>query len=144
MKKIIFITLISIMLIACPGPDDDFFLNCDKLTIINAEDFANAPNDELVINNLEILENCLIINFSASGCDSETWMFELYDSEEILESNPLQRRLRLSLQKNNDDINECDLYVIKEISFDISNLQVLDSQVVLNIVNSEDQILYEY
>jgi hypothetical protein len=141
MKKITFIISISILLFGCPGPDDDFnIIPCDKPTIISAEEFNNAPNDEVQINSLEILENCLTVNFSASGCDGNTWIVELYDADEVLETEPLQRRLRFSLQNN----ELCEAYITKEISFNIINLQVNANQVLLNITNSDDQILYEY
>jgi hypothetical protein len=64
----------------------------------------------------------------------------LIDSEAILESNPPQRNLRLSL-KNEES---CEAIINKEVSFDISKLQVDGKKVLLNIFNSSGQILYEY
>ena len=62
------------------------------------------------------------------------------DSEAILESNPPQRNLRLSLK--NDEL--CQAFITKEITFDIDILQVDGNNVLLNLINSGDQILYEY
>ena len=80
------------------------------------------------------------INFSSSGCGGETWEIKLIDSEDIMESNPPQRNLRLSLK--NEEV--CLAIVTKELTFDISNLQVGGNRVQLNITNSEETILYEY
>jgi len=82
----------------------------------------------------------LKINFSSSGCNGDTWELKLIDSEDILESNPPQRNLRLSL-KNEES---CLAYITKELTFDISNLQVNGNKVQLNLTNSDKNILYKY
>ena len=110
----------------------------DFTTLISSEEYLNAPSDQLTINSLEITENCLKINFGSSGCSGDTWELKFIDSEDILESIPPQRNLRLSL-KNEE---ECEAFITKELSFDISNLQVDGNQVQLNITNSDDEILY--
>lgn len=65
---------------------------------------------------------------------------KLVDSEEIFEFYPPQRNLKLSLSNQED----CEAFITKEMSFDISNLQVDGNQVQLNITNAEESILYEY
>ena len=80
------------------------------------------------------------INFRAGGCDGDTWELKLIDSEEVFESDPPQRNLRLSLK--NEEL--CEVYIERELTFDISNLQVNGNRVQLNITNSDDEILYEY
>ena len=141
MKKILILTLIGLTILSCSNDDDnDNPVNCDFETVISAEQYANAPSDQLTINSLAINYNCLKINFSASGCSGDTWELKLIDSEDILESLPPQRNLRLSL--NNEE--PCEAYITKELTFDISNLQVEGTQVQLNITNSDENILYEY
>lgn len=134
--------ILGIILIMSCNEDDggENSITSDSTTLISSEAFLNAPSDQLTINSLEITENCLNINFSASGCSGDTWELQLIDSDEILESIPLQRNLRLSL-KNEE---ECEAFITQELSFDISNVQVNGNQVILNILNSGDKILYEY
>lgn len=72
--------------------------NCDIKTIESAEQYVNAAADQLEINSLSISDNCLKINFSSGGCSGDTWQLKLIDSEDILESIPPQRNLRLSLK----------------------------------------------
>jgi hypothetical protein len=118
-----------------PNPNE-----CDFDTIINGEMYASAPSDELTINNLILEDNCLRINFSAGGCSGSTWKVKLIDSGGVGESNPPQRFLKLSL-KNEED---CEAYITKELTFDITNLQVDGNQVILNITNSNESVLYQY
>lgn len=141
MKKALILIIIGISFFSCSSDDDNGNQNnCDFKTIINKNQYEAAPSDPLAINSLEINDNCLKINFSSSGCSGETWEIKLIDSEDIMESNPPQRNLRLSL-KNEED---CLAIVTKELTFDISNLQIGGNQVQLNITNSEEIIVYEY
>lgn len=139
MKKIFLLLVMTIL--SCSSDDDsNNTTDCDSETLVSAEQFINAASDELEINNLEINDDCLKINFSSGGCDGDTWEVLLIDSEAILESLPPQRNLRLSL-KNEE---ACEAFITRELTFDISNLQIDENQIQLNIVNSDMSILYEY
>lgn len=144
MKNIVaLIFFMTLALGACSNDDGRINPNnstCDFGTIVSSVEYRDAPLDYLVINSLEIMDDCLVVVFSASGCDGNTWEVKLVDSEEIFESNPPQRNLKLFL-KNQED---CEAFITKEMSFDISNLQVDGNQVRLNITNAEENILYEY
>ncbi|PCI01859.1 MAG: hypothetical protein COB81_06625 [Flavobacteriaceae bacterium] len=139
MKKRILIGLVVIFgIIACNNNDDSN--NCNQVTIVSSEQYETAPNDQLFINTLELNGDCLKINFSSSGCNGDTWVLKLIDSENIMESNPPQRNLRLSLRNEED----CEAFITRELTFDVNELRVNGNQVLLNITNSDDQILYEY
>jgi hypothetical protein len=145
MKYQILIFLILIIGFHSCNDDDDNgksdSINCDFNTFISADLYANAPNDQLSIISLEINGSCLQISFSASGCDGNSWEVKLIDSEQIFETLPVQRDLRLSLDNNEN----CTAVLTKTLTFDISELQISDeTQILLNITNSDDQILYEY
>lgn len=142
MKKILILTIIAIAVLSCSDNDGNGNSNnCDFASIVSTEQYENAPSDQLAINSLEINGDCLKINFSASGCDGNSWALKLIDSEHIFESFPPQRNLRLSF-KNWED---CLAFITKELTFDISNLQVNGNKVQLNLTNSENlNILYEY
>ncbi|MDX1326673.1 MAG: hypothetical protein R3299_03135 [Arenibacter sp.] len=139
--KIVVLALMGKMALGCTDHDDDAKpTNCDYGVIISADQFEHAPSNRLVINELEIDDDCLRINFSSSGCSGETWKVKLIDSDKILESDPPQRTIRLSLK--NEEL--CEAFITTEATFDISNLQVAGNRVVLNITNSEENILYTY
>ena len=113
---------------------------CDSKTIIDPILFENAPRGNLRVNELSINNHCLTINFSSSGCSGRSWIIVLVDSGVVSESIPAQRFLRLSLK--NDEM--CEAFLTREMAFDISNLQVEGNQVLLNIVNSDKSVLYQY
>lgn len=133
------ILLTCIFLISCEK-DEDTTPDYDQEVIISSTLFETAPNDQLNINSIDVIENNLRINFGSSGCSGSSWELKLIDADVILESYPPQRNLRLSLK--NEEL--CDAYFVKEINFDISKLQVEGNQVILNIDNFETPILYEY
>ncbi len=141
MKNILILTLIGITILGCSKDNNnEISNNCEFETLISVEQYANAPSDQLNVNSIEINGDCLKINFSSGGCSGNTWELKLIDSEAILESNPAQRNLRLSLK--NEEL--CQAYITKEMTFDISNLQVDGNKVQLNLTNSDENILYEY
>jgi len=111
----------------------------DQDVIISKTEYENAPNDRLSILDMSISGNCLKIKFRANGCNGESWDVKLIDSGIVAKSNPRQRALRLSL----DNREFCDGLPVKEISFNIEDLQVEgNNKVLLNI--SGNSILYEY
>jgi hypothetical protein len=112
---------------------------CDKDVIISQYEYENAPDDFLVIEDLSIQGNCLKIKFGSSGCSGDTWVEKLIDMGTIAYSDPIQRTLRLSL----DNLEECEAWITKEISFNIKDLQLQGDNIVqLNV--SGQSILYEY
>jgi len=134
------IIISSFLLTNCDEDDNNTSVPCGQYAIISNSEYSSAPTDFLIINSLSITGECFTINFSASGCSGDTWEVKLIDSGAIMESYPLQRNLILSL-KNEE---ECEAFITKEMTFDISNLQVDDNPILLNITNTDDQILYEY
>lgn len=132
--------LLIIILIACNNDDDNNFNGCDDTVIISAHEFTNAPSDQLTISNMEITDNCLAITFSASGCNGESWRIKLIDAAEVLESDPPQRNLRLSLR--NEEL--CEALITRTVSFDLTKLQLSGSEIILKIANNSSQINYQY
>ena len=140
MKKMILV-LIGITIISCSNDDNNLNSNnCDFETLISADLYENSPFDQLTIQNIEINEDCLKIDFSSGGCDGNTWELKLIDKGDIAESLPAQRILRLSLK--NEEL--CEKLIFKELTFDISNLQIEGDEILLNIEGFNDKILYEY
>jgi len=140
MKTRVILAFVLLSMLACSDSDDPDPNGCDFGTVISQERYRIAPSDELTINSLEIENDCLKINFSASGCNGDSWKIELIDAGSIKESDPPQRDLRLSL--DNDEL--CEAFITRELSFNISRLKVEGGRVVLNLSNSGDQILYSY
>ena len=140
-KLSLVITILSFWISACDDhAESDCFSACSLSVIISAEEYQNAPDDGLEILSVHIEGDCLIIQFESGGCDGNSWEVKLIDSEEVMESYPPQRNLRLSL-KNEEP---CDAVVAKEIAFNVRSLRLDYDKIKLNITNSGDQVLYEY
>lgn len=107
---------------------------------IDKDAYDNAPIDFLNISSLTITDNILKIIYGSSGCSGDSWELKLIDSEAIMESFPPQRNLKLSLK--NEEM--CQAYFVKEICFDISALQTDGNSVMLNITNTDNEVLYRY
>jgi len=139
-QALVFLT-IGLMFFSCDDSvQTDCFTSCSQQVIISADEYQNAPADELEILNIQLEGDCLVIRFESGGCDGNSWVINLIDSEAIMESYPPQRNLRLSL-KNQEP---CDAIVTKEVAFDVLSLRLEYDKIKLNITNSGDQILYEY
>ena len=92
--------------------------NCDKNVIISQIEYENAPNDPVSIVDMKIVDNCLKIKFSASGCSGNSWKVELIGLGNYDKSNPPQTTLRLSLY----DKEACEAWITKEVSFNLEPL----------------------
>lgn len=139
MKKTLYLLFVAVLL-SCSKNDNEEFVDCNFTVLVSNEQFVKAPSDQLTINRLVIKGDSLKINFSSSGCNRDTWKVKLISSEDVLESNPPQRKMRLSL----DNKELCEAFITKEVSFNISELQVDNNQVYLNLSNSDKSILYQY
>lgn len=111
--------------------------NCDSTVIIDADMYESAESDGFSINSIEMVDDCLEINFGASGCAIESKDVKLIDSGLIIESEPKQRNLFFDFTTNGD----CLTYLTETISFDISALKEANEEVLLNITNFDKQIL---
>ncbi|WP_372934257.1 hypothetical protein [Mariniphaga sediminis] len=140
LKLLLGTIIIGLTFTYCDKETDNSSTVCDKSLIVDKDQYNTEPNDQLTIISAELDNDCLKINFASSGCSGSSWEVKLIDSGIILYSDPPQRNLRLSLK--NQEL--CDAYIEKEITFDISDLQVNGDKVLLNLTNSGDQILYEY
>lgn len=141
MKQIFSLLLIVLFALGCSSDDDCINQSdCDYQVIVDEQQYANVAISPLTIISLELIDDCLTINFGASGCDGNTWNPQLIDAGIILESLPPQRNLKFAIH----NLELCDAYITKEISFDVSNLQVDNSSVLLNITNEDESILYTY
>jgi len=142
MKRSKFIILIVILFssfFSC-NENDPQEASCDNQAIISNAQFNNATSSIITLNSVFINDDCLIVNYSASGCDGDTWILNVIDSDGIIETSPPERTIRITLFNN----EACLAFLTKEVSFDITALQVDGNQVILNIVNSNDSVTYNY
>lgn len=149
MKKqillIISLALLSILYSNCdkddtskedPKPNNS---SCDASVVIDTDLYDSANSDQITINNYEVQDDCLKINFSSGGCDGNSWQLTLVSSGLVLYSNPPQMHLRFNFE--NSEL--CEAYLTKDKSFDLSELEFGGGPVILHIENIDQSILYE-
>ncbi len=143
-KNIFFVILVVMcfMNTQCEDDKDDFFISeCDFETIINKSKYDNLETANFEFVKTEIIDDCLHIEISASGCNGDSWEFYLFDSSAIAESSPEQRYLKLQLINN----EACLAVFKKTVSFDLTPLQINGSkEIILNLEGLESSLNYKY
>lgn len=132
------ISLVCFQLLSCA--EEGGLPLADSIVLIDADAYYAAKTDNLTTNSIKLNGDFLIINFSSSGCNGNSWKVKLIDSGALAYSFPPQRYLVLSLENN----EKCEAYITKELAFDISALRVSTNKVWLNFKNFDKGILYEY
>lgn len=145
MKKLrIIVSLVcfSLLLLNFQCDEDDVKINpCDEYVILDNQTYATAESDFYAVLTATIEADCLEVSISASGCDPNNWELTLVDSENIAESMPPQRFLKLSLITN----EACLAVFDKTESFDLKALRIDGmNEVVLNIENFPELLNYSY
>ncbi len=113
-------------------------LNCEKSLVIS-EPFYNASKSTAV-SNAEIKENCLYLTFTILSTQDRIKDVNLIDSGQVLESSPIQRKLKLVVKEN------LTLSTLIEVttSFDLSKLTAWDNPdpIILNIDGYDTPLKY--
>ncbi|WP_303318497.1 hypothetical protein Q4Q34_04090 [Flavivirga abyssicola] len=145
LRKILLVVSImcSFLSIQCKEDDDikPTIDICDQKTVINKNIYNNLVSADFNLVSAEITNNCLTIEISASGCDGNSWEFNLVDSGAVAESSPEQRYLKFQL------INQeaCLAVFKKTISFDLAPLQINGSnEIILHFEGLESLLRYKY
>ncbi len=109
---------------------------CEKVTIISPELYSTINVSS--ITSAEIEEDCLKITFNILSTQDKIKDVMLVDSGAILESNPIQRKLKFNIKENLTKPTS----ISETTSFDISNLAEPDETIILNIDGYDKQITY--
>ncbi len=145
MKKIIFLASVVLCFMNMQCDDDDgerpSILVCDQTTIVDKEVYDNLVSEHFAIVDAQIIDNCLAVEISASGCDGNSWKFNLVDSGAVAESSPEQRYLKFQLI--NDE--NCLAVFERTVSFDLTPLQINGShEIILHLEGLESSLNYKY
>lgn len=136
-SKILIISLFLVSIFSCEENDvsDDFR---NESVIIDSNLYNQSESNNYSITNVQLNGDNLTIRISSSGCSSDSWKAILIDANEILESYPVQRKIKLSLENN----EACLAVFEKEFTFDISSLKEDYDTVLLNLKGWDTQINY--
>ncbi|WP_405610132.1 hypothetical protein [Polaribacter sp. Asnod1-A03] len=90
-----FVLLNLILIFSCD--DNNVIVTKSESVIINAEIYQETTTNNYTIKDISMSEDILTVIIESSGCDGETWETTLIDSSAILESNPIQRNIKILL-----------------------------------------------
>lgn len=141
-KAISIFGLIIFLLVSCSKSDEPEFTDsaCDEIAILDNNKFRNGNTENYSVENVTINGDCLEVEIVSGGCSGENWEVTLVDAERIAESLPEQRDIKILLENN----EACLAIVRKEFSFDLRPLRTTNNEVLLNLENWDERILYEY
>lgn len=138
--KVFLLTALLLMFNACED-DTPTSTNCDDLIEISPNRYQAGASNNYTISQVSIVENCMEITYSSSGCSGNSWEASLLDAGEVLESFPIQRRIKMIL--NNEEA--CQAIFTKTTSFDLSPIQTENyTEIMLNLDGYSEQIRYSY
>lgn len=137
LKNIFLITLLSFF--ACSESKETNFNICNECVVISNELYKSTNTDNYSILDIAINEDLLTIKIGASGCSSNSWVATLIDADEVLESFPIQRNIKLLLENN----EACLAFFEKEFTFNIKELKENQPEVILNLAGWSQQINYK-
>lgn len=135
-KKIILLMLI-LAFNSCNESNDDLDIQ-NETVIIDNSFYKETTTNNYTITNIKLESNFLTIKISSSGCSGDSWQAVLVDANEILESNPIQRNIKLALENQ----ESCLAVFENEFTFDISELKDGYDTISLNLEGWNTQIFY--
>lgn len=136
-----FFMLVTLLALFNACEDDSIASSCDALVTISADKYQNGTTEFYSIISAKIIDDCLEIEYSSSGCDGKSWTEEMIDAGEVLESFPIQRKLKMLL--NNQEA--CAAVFTRTVSFDLTPIRTEDySKIILNIDGLKEPLLYRY
>jgi len=136
MKNLLVLIASVFLLNSCDDKNDAITLEHESVIINNV--LYNETINNYIITDVQLNGNLLTIKISSSGCNSNNWKAVLIDANEILESFPLQRNIKLYLENN----EACLAVFEKEFTFNIAVLKDGFSEIVLNLNGWNNQINY--
>ena len=132
--------------LSCNKSDEDDGLiicpvwNCEDVVQVNEDLYDNGPNDQMMIADASIHEDCLEVTFRYGGGCGEV-ATALFASLEIGESLPPQRFIRIGFTDNDN----CEALLSLTKTFDLSPLREVDDNVILINLEGYDEVLeYSY
>lgn len=133
-----FMILCSIFCFSCS--DQNTMDNiADGTVIINNNLYKEVDSNLYTINNVSLNGNLLSIKITSSGCSEDSLKAVLVDADEILESYPIQRNIKLALENK----EACLAVFEKEFTFDVSSLKDGFTKVILNLEGWNYAINYQ-
>lgn len=127
-------------LLVIAGCQKDSTKNHHQKVVIDPVSFQDQQSDDFEFVDVRVFGDSLGVTIRyGGGCGNI--LTSLIDSGILTDTHPVQRNLRLILEDN----DPCEAWLETEISFELINLRVADTnEVALNIAGWPTPILYTY
>lgn len=137
LKKILVLLLLTVSNISC-NENNKFDSLQNESVISNQNKYKQTSTKNYTITDVELNGDLLSVKISSSGCNAGSWKTVLVDANQILESDPVQRNIKLSLENN----EACLAVFEKNFTFNIKSLKENYTKVTLNLEGWNSQIIY--
>jgi hypothetical protein len=114
--------------------------SCDYNVMVDEALYKNGTSSQFTLSDVKIVEDCLTLTVTSSGCSGDSWKFKLVDSGAIAESYPVQRYMRFLLTNN----ELCDAVITKKVSFNLTSIRVGVDKVIIHLKDWDESLLYTY
>lgn len=140
-----FALLVVLLMNTTCNEDDCCYPNpvfCEQSVVVDDDLFETTESSGFNIIGAVIEDDCLLIEFSASGCDTSTWLVAVYGSTNYDLSSPvISRFVKFNLNNN----EACAAVFTSVESFNLESLQVEESNsIIINLEGWEEELLYQY
>ena len=125
---------------SCNKDDDNNSITCNTVIVLDKDLYDTVNTQNYTILSAVIINDCFEVEVYSGGCDGNSWEVSLVDSELVAESNSTERFLKISLK--NEEV--CLAMITKMYTFDIEPIRLPGNQILLNLGNWDDQLLYSY
>jgi hypothetical protein len=145
MKKypalLLFTTFILLLTFSCIEKMEETPGVLNKTILLSHNLYSQTDTKNYNIKTATVVGDSLFVEITASGCSGNSWKITLIDSEEVAESNPIQRFMKISLE--NTEL--CMAIFTKKVSFDLKPIRVSgEKSVCINLDNWVLPLVYTY
>ena len=111
---------------------------CGDSVVVDSELYDATTTSHYSIVSVRVINQCVSIRISSGGCNGETWMATLVDSEDESLSTPPERFLKLNLENN----EACLAVFEREFLFDTRSIPTVSSgTVILHLEGWDEPII---
>jgi len=137
--QILLFIFTTLLFLSCEEKENLNINKCNECVVISKDLYNKTTTNNYTINNVTLVGDLLTVKIGASGCNGESWKATLIDANQLLESYPIQRNVKILFENDED----CLAVFEKEFTFYIKELKENQSEAVLNLEGWDSQINYK-
>ncbi|GLB50156.1 hypothetical protein [Neptunitalea lumnitzerae] len=141
--KLISVLAVLITAISCSEDEPSVVRSaqCGEFVVLSTSGYNGTPSSSFSILEAELVEDCLTLTVSASGCSGNTWQGTIYAADYEIVNAEVVFDARLDVV----NIEACTAVPSTEMVFDVSSLQVSgENSVMISIDGWNADLVYSY